>query len=138
VLIAHGMGLLNRSVFFRGEISYTEVAEEVRRSHSFVLFSDAETFSCVTAEALCCGLPVISSSVGALPELVNEENGILVEPKNLKALTGAMKDMVDRYDSFQRNAISKKASDQYGYAAVADSFRQLYEEPEYGVERDTN
>jgi glycosyltransferase involved in cell wall biosynthesis len=127
VLMAHGLGLLNRSVFFRGEISYTEVAEEVRRSHGFVLFSDSETFSCVTAEALCCGVPVIASRVGSLPELVNHENGIMVEPKNVKALTVAMKDMVDNYSSFQQNSISKKATDQYCYAAIAERFRELYD-----------
>jgi glycosyltransferase involved in cell wall biosynthesis len=126
VLMAHGMGLLNRTVFFRGEVSYTEVSEEVGRSHSLVLFSDSETFSCVTAEALCCGLPVIASEMGALPELIDRENGILVEPKNVKALTAAMKFMVENYSSFHRISISKKASEQYGYGAIADRFRELY------------
>ena len=128
ILVAHGLGLLNRSVFFRGEITYTEVAEEVRRSHCFILFSDSETFSCVTAEALCCGLPVIASRVGALPELVSPENGILVEPRDVQALTRAMQDIMDNYQGFSSEAISKKASDQYGYSALAARFRELYEE----------
>jgi glycosyltransferase involved in cell wall biosynthesis len=127
VKMANEMGLLNRSVFFRGEVSYSEVAEEVRRSHCFVLFSDSETFSCVTAEALCCGLPVIASKVGALPELIDQGNGILVETGNVDALEGAMKNMMDRYAGFDARSISKKATEQYGYPAVAERFKALYE-----------
>ncbi|MFL5809750.1 MAG: glycosyltransferase, partial [Flavisolibacter sp.] len=88
--LAKNMGLLNTSVYFRGEVAYSEVAEEMRRCHCMVLFSDSETFSCVTAEALCCGLPVIASNVGALPELIKPSNGVLVPVNDTKALTVAM------------------------------------------------
>jgi glycosyltransferase involved in cell wall biosynthesis len=118
---------LNRNVFFRGEIPYTAVASEMRLSHAFILFSDSETFSCVTAEALCCGLPVIASNVGALPELVNLENGRLVESKDVEQLAQAMKEVLDNYVCFDSNVISKRATEQYGYAAVAERFRKLYE-----------
>jgi glycosyltransferase involved in cell wall biosynthesis len=46
--MASELELLNRSVFFIGEIPYSEVAEEMKRSHCLVLFSDSETFSCVS------------------------------------------------------------------------------------------
>jgi glycosyltransferase involved in cell wall biosynthesis len=128
VRLAEGLGVLNNSVFFRGEISYVDVAEEMRRSHSLVLFSDSETFSCVTAEALCCGLPVIASNVGALSELVNEKNGILVAADDKNALLNAMQEIMDKYNSFDNKLISEEASKKFRYPAVSQKFDELYRE----------
>lgn len=126
VELAGSMGILNQSVFFRGEISYNEVAEEVRRSHCFVLFSDSETFSCVVAEALCAGLPVITSRVGALPELVHERNGILVNPGETEGLLQAMKQIIGNYEEYDKLQMAREATEKYGYPRVAEMFDELY------------
>lgn len=126
VKFAASLGLLNSSVFFRGEVLYNEVAEEMRRSHCFVLFSDSETFSCVSAEALCSGLPVISSSVGALPELINDSNGILVRPGNTEELAEAMRRVWKEQVRFNPKQISEMASRSYGYSSIAAEFDRLY------------
>ncbi|MGZ8537339.1 MAG: glycosyltransferase family 4 protein [Flavisolibacter sp.] len=126
--LAESMGVLNSSVFFHGEVPYNEVAEEMRRSHCLVLFSDSETFSCVTAEALCSGLPVISSSVGALSELINDSNGMLVSHGNIRELAEAMRKVWQEPSRFNQKEISDKASKSYGYSSIADQFDRLYRE----------
>lgn len=127
IKLADELGLLNNSVFFKGETKYSEVAEEMKRSHCFVLFSDSETFSCVTAEALCTGLPVISSDVGALPELIHAGNGTLVSIKNKEALAIAMAEMVSKYPSYDHKRISEDASKKFSYSTIAQSFYDLYQ-----------
>jgi glycosyltransferase involved in cell wall biosynthesis len=126
VNLAKSMGLLNEDVFFRGEIPYTDVAMEMKRSHALVIFSQSETFSCVTAEALCSGLPVITSDTGALPELVNNHNGILVPVGNTVDLARAMLQMIDNYQNYDLVSIAASASAKYGYSAVSEQFQQLY------------
>ena len=121
------LGVFNRSVFFRGEISYREVAEEMSRCHCFVMFSDTETFSCVTAEALCSGLPVIASRAGALPELVDEKSGILVPAKDQKALRSAMEQVFREFRQFDTNLISANAREKFNYSTVAALFNSYYE-----------
>ena len=125
---AEEMGLLHHRVFFRGEIPYTAVAEEMRKAHCLVLFSDSETFSCVTAEALCCGLPVVASDVGALPELVAEGHGILVPPGNLASLVLAMSRVWQDYKGFDRLRISREATARFSYSAVSQEFARLYQQ----------
>jgi glycosyltransferase involved in cell wall biosynthesis len=128
VLMAHEMGLLNRQVFFRGELPYREVAAEVRMSHCAVLFSQSETFSCVAAESLCAGLPVIASNTGALPERLEGGAGILVEPGNIEGLALAMMEVKEGYTGFKANEIGLAAAAIYGYPAVSEAFNQLYSE----------
>lgn len=127
IKMANELELTNRSVFFKGEIPYAEVAEEMKRSHCLVLFSDSETFSCVTAEAMCCGLPVISSNVGALPELIHVNNGTLIALKNEEALAIAMVEMTRKYSSFNHKRIAEDACLKFGYSAIAKSFYDLYQ-----------
>lgn len=121
-------GELNLSsiVFFRGEISYSQVAKEMQMADSFILFSKNETFSCTTAEALCCGLPVIASNVAALPELVNKENGILVENANVKELSHAMKKIMSEYKLYDRQKISNNARKKFNYEIVGQMFDEVY------------
>jgi glycosyltransferase involved in cell wall biosynthesis len=126
VRLADRLGLLNTSVFFKGEISYVQVAEEMRRSHCLVLFSDSETFSCVAAEALCCGIPVISSNVGALPELIDATNGTLVPIKDKEALAIAMVEMTAKYYHFDHKRIAEEACKKFSYSTVAQKFDELY------------
>ncbi|MCP5108458.1 MAG: glycosyltransferase family 4 protein, partial [bacterium] len=69
--------LLDIFVYFTGRKSVEEVAQYMKESHFFVLFSDYENSPCVIVEAMASGLPVIAVHVGGIPELVNEGTGIL-------------------------------------------------------------
>ena len=59
----------------------------------FVLPSYAnEAVPQAVMQAMACGLPVISTNIGGIPEAVQHEvTGIMVEPKNIGALTAAMR-----------------------------------------------
>jgi glycosyltransferase involved in cell wall biosynthesis len=71
---------LQNSVFQHGMVHQEELSKMMNEAISLVQFSSVETFGCIVAEALCCGLPVIVSDIPAMKELVTENvNGILVE-----------------------------------------------------------
>ena len=110
-----------------GEIAYEKVAEELKKADALFIYSKSETFSCVTAEALCCGLPVVSSGVGAIPELVNDTNGILAEPENAAALAKAMLSLKNNYGQFNRKEIAKRAAAKYNYPIVAQQLLSVYQ-----------
>ncbi|HWJ26474.1 MAG TPA: glycosyltransferase, partial [Flavisolibacter sp.] len=97
VKLALELGLLNKNAFFKGEISYEVVATEMKNAHCFILNSMIENSPCVIGEALCCGLPVIATSVGGVPELVDDSNSILISPDNEDNLVAAMERMVKNY-----------------------------------------
>lgn len=64
---------------FTGYIDKPQIAEYLQKANFFLHSSTVETFGIVAAESLLCGTPVICSNVGALPELINNTNGVLCD-----------------------------------------------------------
>lgn len=54
-----------------------------------------ESFSMAAVEAMACGVPVIASSSGALPEICGEGCGALVPPSDVKALATTLREYID-------------------------------------------
>ncbi len=121
------LGLLDKTVFFRGEIAYEQVAGEMQQSHCLVLFSNIENSPCVIAEGLCCGLPVIATAVGGIPELLNKNNGILIEPRNEEQLAAALKQMINTYPGYDLKKIAEDAQSKFSYDIVGKKIDQLYD-----------
>jgi glycosyltransferase involved in cell wall biosynthesis len=123
---AEKLGFPAGVVKFLGEIPYKNVAGELQKSNSFIINCKTETFCCAAAEALCCGLPVIAADAGALPELVNDENGILIKTDKIDELTEAMKKMIDKYGAFDRKKIAEDAKSKFNYSVVGKKFDEIY------------
>ena len=81
---------------------------------------------CVILEALCCGLPVISSNVGGIAEVIDETNGILVENENTEELAKAMQNLLDNYMVYDRSAIAARATAKFNYDTVSKLYLNVY------------
>jgi glycosyltransferase involved in cell wall biosynthesis len=119
---------LSNNVSFTNEIPYAQVADQMKQASALVLFSRYENSPCVIIEALCCGLPVISSDVGGIKEIVNGSNGLLVESEDEDKLAFAMNDMIDNYDRYKREEIAIAARKKFSYETIGKNFLDLYEE----------
>ncbi len=74
----------------------------------FVLSSAKEGFPYTILEAMAAGLPIIATSVGAIPEMIeNEKSGLLVPPKNPKALKTSIESLIKNEDL--RSILGKNA-----------------------------
>jgi glycosyltransferase involved in cell wall biosynthesis len=113
-------------VTLTGEIPYANVSKQMKMSSSLVLFSRYENLPCVIIEALCCGLPVISTDVGGVKELVNETNGKLVHSENERELEESMNDMMNEYENYNREQISASARERFSYPTIGKQFDELY------------
>ena len=115
------------TIKFRGEITYEDVAKEMQQAHCLVLFSDIENSPCVIGEAFCTGIPLIATSVGGIPELVNRSNGLLVDPRNESMLAKAMEEMRDNYGTYDRDKISREARSKFCFPVIGKQHDEVYE-----------
>lgn len=111
-------------------IDFVDGAGELSRYYSmadvFVQMSSEETFGKVTAEALCCGTPVIVFDSTANPELVGPGCGFVVENKNV----GQILDKVNEIIYNGREAYSKDcrrfAENNFESVSNAGAYLELY------------
>lgn len=114
------------NVVFTGFLYDDALLSIMQNAKALVMFSHYETQSVVALESLTLGVPVISSAVGGLAEIVNEQNGILVEPKNTSALVAAIKMFLDTGNRFDRLAIRQAALKKYSPEVIAQEFLDFY------------
>jgi glycosyltransferase involved in cell wall biosynthesis len=88
-------GLTGR-VFLAGDRPHTEVPEWMRAADVFVLASHNEGLPNVVLEAMACGRAVVATTVGGVPEAVEDEvTGILVPPDDQEHLGQAIRRLLD-------------------------------------------
>jgi glycosyltransferase involved in cell wall biosynthesis len=121
---AKELGLID--ITFVGEKTQNEVATYMQKAHALLLFSNYEGMPVVVLEALACGLPVFTSKVGQLPNLITEELGRLVSTGDENELEVYLKEFLDgkiKFDSQKmidfisenasQDVVGKKLSDYY-------------------------
>ena len=86
---AHALGM-DDSVSLVGDLDPERLGDCYQRADVFVLATVRETYGMAVAEALAHGLPVVSTTTGAIPDLVGDDAGLLVPPGDIPALTAAL------------------------------------------------
>lgn len=96
--LADNMGIATH-VECLGWLSAQSCSQLLAKSDVFVLPSYAEGLPMAMLEAMGWGLPVLSTPVGGIPEvLISNQNGILVNPGNIQELTEAMQLLLENED----------------------------------------
>lgn len=86
---------LTKDIVFHDGVDQEEIKHLYSSSDIFVLPSLKETFGIVLLEAMHYGLPIITTNISAMPELVTDgENGLLVPVANSQVLAEAMSKLI--------------------------------------------
>jgi teichuronic acid biosynthesis glycosyltransferase TuaC len=126
---ARALGLAER-VRFLGEIDGPSLLEALRRTDLVVHASAHEGGSIALLEALATARPVVSTAVGAAPELLAEGAGVLAEA-NARGFADAIERATSALDTRHRPAVeraSKRVRERWVVEAVATTLLELYEE----------
>lgn len=104
-----------------GRIPLGEVGEYLAEAGVFALPTTVEPFGVAFVEAMAHGLPVVSTNVGAVPDLVDDGvNGFLVAPGDVAGLAAALEKLLS--DPQQRREAGaqslKLVADRYNWASV--------------------
>lgn len=94
---------------FPGECGAAEMEAQYAASSLFVLPSHFEGYGMVLTEALARGLPVVSTTGGAIPHTLPPEAGILVPPGDAAALAAALRPLLADGDGSAAAAAARRA-----------------------------
>ncbi len=117
---------LDDKVIFTGLLEGSALINTYKSSDFMVMFSNYENMPVVISESFACGLPVIATSVGGIPEYVNPSNGILVAPGDETALLDSISFLLDHYKDYDRNVIRNSAVSIFGKDAIREKLAELY------------
>ena len=73
-----------------------ELAQWLASADALVHAGTRETFGLVMLEAMACGRPVVGARAGAIPEIVDEEVGMLAKPGSAESLAEAIAALYER------------------------------------------
>jgi glycosyltransferase involved in cell wall biosynthesis len=126
---AKRLNIYNTAAFFEGCKTTSEIADLMRGSDCFMMFSNYENLPVVIIEALASGLPVISSDVGGIHEHIDQKKGILVHPNDITGLETAIEEMSLKLksDYFDKRSLHTYANENFSYEMVSEKFHQLYQ-----------
>ena len=103
---------LENCVFYDGPAYGEEKHAVFRKADMFVFPSRNEAFPLVLLEAMQFGLPIISTSVGGIEDMVSSgENGIIIQPGDVDQLKGAISDLI--LNPQRRITFGQKGRDKY-------------------------
>lgn len=119
---------LTDCVIFHGKKTSAEVAQAYQEADFFVLFSNFENLPCVIVEAFASGVPVLSTAVGGIAEILSPERGILIKSGDENALLEGMNTMLDHCQEYNHEAIRDYALKTFAANNIGKQIFEVYQQ----------
>jgi N-acetyl-alpha-D-glucosaminyl L-malate synthase BshA len=123
------------SVVFVGQIPHSQMAKYYSLADVFVLPSitskmgETEGFGVVLLEAMACGLPVIGSDTGGIPDIIKDgETGLLFRQKDSQELANQIIRLLTDEDLRKKMVVNARnlVETQFSWEIVAERFIEVY------------
>ena len=120
---------IERNVTFCSNVDTGELIKLYRMATIVAVPSTYEGFGLPAAEAMACGTPVVSTTAGALPEVVGDA-GILVPPADSGALAAAISGLLEHPEKLQELGRKgrKRILEQFSWKDAARRTLDVYQE----------
>ncbi len=117
---------LNKNIHLVGYCPHKEVKDFLKNSKLYVSSSHAETQGVAVIEALCCGLPVIGTSIDCMTDIIDDYNGRMVTARNAPELAQAIELVIENYVIFNKKEIRSNAVLKYGAETIVAQIKRIY------------
>lgn len=110
--ILEGNSSFKEKVKIEGNVQHEEIFKIYHSSDGFIFGSSCENLPLILIEALASGLPIISSNMGPMPEVLNKNHLYFFNPENIQEIEIALKEYLknpeERFKSANLEYISSK------------------------------
>lgn len=119
---------INKQVTFTGHVNDKYKLDLFKTHHILTLPSHGEGQPVVIFEGMASGMAILSTKVGSIPEVVKEDNGILVAAGDIKKLSEAIISIVRKTDVETMGKINRnKACEMFTFDRVINDNITVYE-----------
>ena len=120
---------IRECVEFAGRVPHERVQDYMNQAEVFVLPSLSEGFPVTILEAMACGLPVVATRVGGLPDVIEDGvNGYLVKAKEPSEIAEALlKLLLDEQLWETISKTNKQKINEYSWERVALALEKIYQ-----------
>ena len=112
-----------------GAVTRAEVPELLRRATMYCLPSYGEPFANSVLEAMACGKPIVLTAAGGIQEMMPDDGGRKVSPRDAQALAAALIELLEsaqlRAEMSRNNR--RTVENVYSWERVIDRLEQVYE-----------
>ncbi|MCR9132739.1 MAG: glycosyltransferase family 4 protein [bacterium] len=110
-------------------LSVSDLIKRITSSTLAVLPSFEESFGNAIVEAMACGIPVITTNAGSIPEIITQnKNGIMIEPGNSHQLSSDIENLLNNPE--KRRSLGKSAREtvvsKYSWESTAKRYLSIY------------
>ena len=118
---------LEKRVNFFSNLTQEDLRKTYCEAELAIIPSLYEGFGFAAIEAMACGVPLISSSGGALPEVI-KDTGIIIPPKNVKEIYNSVDFLLSSPKSAKELAEKglQRANSKFSWAAIAKKLEKVY------------
>ena len=120
------LGLDESSVVFKGLLEGRQLVKEMAGADLMVVFSNYENFPVVINESFALGIPVVATSVGGIPEYVNNSNGRLINAGDEQAMAAQLSGFLDGKLNFDQKAIQAQADKMFSAEKLGQELCRMY------------
>lgn len=114
-------------ITFTGLLEGKPLTETMARADALVLFSNYENMPVVINESFVLGIPVFSTNVGGIAEMINDQNGFLVPKGDEKGLVNALNDFLDKKLTFESDKIREIARERFSQETIGKDLLKIYQ-----------
>ncbi len=119
---------LSDKIKFTGLLSPRQIPLAIASSDILVHCSLREGLARTLPQAMLCGKPAVSFDIDGAHEVVNENTGRLVEPKNVKQLTKACAELIENKDLREKLGAASRESvkEKFAPQTMVDTIEKIY------------
>lgn len=103
-----------------------QVVPLLSASDLLLLPSEKESFGLVALEAMACGVPVVGSYVGGVPEVIGEDGGILCPLGDVDAMAAAALAIADELPAWRKRV--RHQAQNFSATRWVDKYEELYQQ----------
>lgn len=120
------LGLSEDQLVLYGRLPNEAVLQFMKEIDLYICFSNVETFSVATAEALAAGKPVICTASGGPEYFVDDRCGRVIPVGDQQALAQSVEILLGADSPFDSQYASQRIIDLFGAEAIGEQMGRLY------------